>query len=64
MDKDRQTTLRLPEWLLARIAVEAKRSERTTSSLIRWVLVSHFGGQDEEPSAPAKRAGERATKRL
>jgi predicted DNA-binding protein len=58
MDKDKQTTLRLPAQLLAALEVEARRNGRTTAGEIRWALMRHVGQQPDAPQ-PAKQAAKR-----
>jgi predicted DNA-binding protein len=58
VDKDKQTTLRLPERLLTALEVEARRNGRTTAGEIRWALMKHVG---QLPDAP--QSAKQATKR-
>ena len=54
MDKDRQTTLRLPDRLLTALEAEARRNARTTAGQIRWALFKQMGMDPDAAPEPAK----------
>ena len=54
MDKDRQTTLRLPGRLLTALEEAGRRNGRTTAGQIRWALFQQMGMEPDAASGPAK----------
>ena len=48
---DRQTALRLSAEMRERLGAEARRTGRSVSGLIRWILTSYL---EELPDAPHK----------